>query len=247
MIDIINFINNNFMQTAGISSDLLTSDVRQRFVQLFGVAARKSVLSWKEVPLDRAQVLLIDPGMADATPSQGNAPCVVCIGSVRSEVLQSASWTGRLEVGYTLRDLIDMLDRAAVFLLDWEARQKVMASRDRATAVPNAYAAAISPEFLYQLSAWVSMGAPFNTGACIRALALLSREPVSISQLCTHSGLDAAMARNLLVELGRRGVLRGIALQNSRSAAPKRPRQAVHSTGLLGRLGRWIRGGGKVA
>ncbi|MEG0920245.1 MAG: hypothetical protein RSD57_00290 [Comamonas sp.] len=235
------------MQTAGISADLLTPSARQRFSQLFGVAARKSVLPWKEVPRDRAQMLVIDPGMADVISSLGRTPCVVCIGNVRGDILNDASWVGRLEVSYTLSDLIDVLDRAAVFLLDWEARQKIIAHRNQAETVSAAPASGAKQEFLYQLKSWVSMGAPFNTGACIRALALLSREPVSLSQLCTHSGLDAGMARNLLVELGHRGVLRGIAMQDRGPAAPQRPSQTVHSSGLLGRLGRWIRGGGKAA
>ena len=236
------------MQTAGISAELLTPSTRHRFGQLFGVASRKSVLPWKEVPRDRAQLIVVDQGMADAISSLGSTPCVVCIGNVRTAMLSQASWVGRLEVNYTLSDLIDVFDRAAVFLLDWEARQKVMAGRDTVqAAAPAPAATSAKQEFLYQLKAWVSMGAPFNTGACIRALALLSREPVSLGQLCTHSGLDFPAARSLLVELGQRGVLRGVALQEHRPSAVSRPRQPVHSNGLLGRLGRWIRGGGKVA
>ena len=235
------------MLTAGISAELLTPSVRHRFVQLFGVAARKSVLSWKEVPRDRSQLLMIDQGMADAISSLGNTPCVVAVGNVGSSLLANASWVGRLEVGYTLGDLIDVLDRAAVFLLDWEARQKVIANRAPAPAVEPQAAPTAKQEFLYQLKAWVSMGAPFNNGACIRALALLSREPGSLGQLCTHSGLDINTARNLLVELGNRGVLRGVAMQNHRPPASASTRQPVHSSGLLGRLSRWIRGGGKAS
>ena len=234
------------MLTAGISADLLTPSAKQRFAQLFGVAARKSVLPWKEVPRDRAQMVVIDAVMAEAITTLGSAPCVVCIGNVRSDILENASWVGRLEVNYTLSDMIDTFDRAAVFLLDWEARQKIMASRNQVEEKA-VQASTTKQEFLYQLKSWVSMGAPFNTGASIRALALLSRQPVSLMQLCTHSGLDAAMARNLLVELGNRGVLRGIAMQDRRPAPPQRPNQPVHSSGLLGRLGRWIRGGGKAA
>lgn len=235
------------MQTAGISADLLTPNVRQRFVQLFGVAARKSVLPWKEVPRDRAQLVLVDQGMADVVSSLGNSPCVVTVGNVGGNLTGNASWAGRLEVNYTLSDLIDTLDRAAVFLLDWEARQKVIARSQRTQAAPVDAAPAAKQEYLYQLKSWVSMGAPFNTGACIRALALLSREPVSLAQLCTHSGLESATARHLLVELGQRGVLRGIALSSQRPIASSVRREPVHSSGLLGRLSRWIRGGGKAA
>ena len=174
------------MQTAGISADLLTPNVRHRFVQLFGVAARKSVLPWKEVPRDRAQLVLVDQGMADVVSSLGNSPCVVTVGNVGGNLTGNASWAGRLEVNYTLSDLIDTLDRAAVFLLDWEARQKVIARSARAQTQVADAAPAAKQEYLYQLKSWVSMGAPFNTGACIRALALLSREPISLAQLCTH-------------------------------------------------------------
>ena len=153
------------MQTAGISADLLTPNVRQRFVQLFGVAARKSVLPWKEVPRDRAQLVLVDQGMADVVSSLGNSPCVVTVGNVGGNLTDNASWAGRLEVNYTLSDLIDTLDRAAVFLLDWEARQKVIARSQRTQAAPVDAAPAAKQEYLYQLKSWVSMGAPFNTGA----------------------------------------------------------------------------------
>ncbi len=238
------------MQTAGISVDLLTPSARQRFMQLFAVAARKSVLPWKDVPRDRAQLVLIDQAMADAITSLGEAPCVLFIGNARAEITRNASWVGRLEVNYTLGDLIDVLDRAAVFLLDWEARQKVIASRSRVEVMQAAATAAATPakqEFLYQLKSWVSMGAPFNTGASIRALALLSREPVSIGQLCTHSGLDAPTAKRLLVELGHRGVLRGVAVQDHQPVVSTRARQPAQTSGLIGRLSRWIRGGGKAA
>lgn len=232
------------MQTAGISAELLTPNSRHRFEQLYGVASRKSVLPWKEVPRDRAQLIVLDQGMADAISSLGKAPCVVCIGQVKTAMLDGAIWVGRLDANYTLSDLIDMFDRAAVFLLDWDARNKVMRKEsEQAAAQP---AAATPQEFRYQLKSWVSVGAPFNTGACIRALALLSREPVSIAQLCLHSGLDTMVARGLLVELGRRGVLRGVALPAIPAASsPSHPREPLHSKGLLSRLGRWIRGGGK--
>ena len=123
----------------------------------------------------------------------------------------------------------------------------MIARSQRTKAAPVDAAPAAKQEYLYQLKSWVSMGAPFNTGACIRALALLSREPVSLAQLCTHSGLESATARHLLVELGQRGVLRGIALSSQRPIASSVRREPVHSNGLLGRLSRWIRGGGKAA
>lgn len=232
------------MQTAGISAELLTPSSRHRFAPLYGVASRKSVLPWKEVPRDRAQLIVLDQGMADAISSLGKAPCVVCIGQVKTAMLDGASWVGRLDVDYTLSDLIDIFDRAAVFLLDWDARNKVIRNQsEQAAAQPEA---AIRQEFRYQLKSWVSVGAPFNTGACIRALALLSREPVSIAQLCLHSGLDNMMARGLLVELGRRGVLRGVAMPViTPPSSPSHHREPLHSQGLLSRLGRWIRGGGK--
>ncbi|MEJ5030985.1 hypothetical protein [Comamonas sp. MYb69] len=232
------------MQTAGISAELLTPSSRNRFAPLYGVASRKSVLPWKEVPRERAQLIVLDQGMADAISSLGKAPCVVCIGQVKTAMLDGASWVGRLEADYTLSDLIDMFDRAAVFLLDWDARNKVIRQESvQAAAQP---APTTRQEFRYQLKSWVSVGAPFNTGACIRALALLSREPVSIVQLCLHSGLDNTVARGLLVELGRRGVLRGVAMPViSAASSPSHHREPLHSKGLLSRLGRWIRGGGK--
>ena len=227
--------------SVGIAADLLMPSLYERFAHLFSVASRKSVLRWKEVSCFKAEVLLLDRSLGpQMLPVK--APCVICVGGAAPGPAANAPWVARLDANYTLADLIDVLDRAAVFLLDWRARQK-----SAAPAVGAAVAAA--PEdaarYAYQLSTWVSMGAPFNSGGCVRALALLSREPVTLRQLCEHSGLERATAHALLAQLGRRGVLRSVPLAGAGGAAAPKARPRI-SGGLVQRLARWVRSGGRA-
>lgn len=222
--------------SAGVAADLLAPTLYERFVTLFPVASRKSLLAWRQLPSFEAQLLLVDA--STATQLGAKAPCAICVGGSFPEKVPNALWVARLPFDYTLSDLIDVLDRAAVFLMDWRARQRAPVPLP---AVPAAREPLV--EATYQLSAWVSMGAPFHTGDCIRALALLTREPVSVRQLCDHSGVDATTAHALLAELSRRGVLRTVTAAPALVLAPHKPRV---SGGLVQRLARWVRGGGHV-
>ncbi|WCM92810.1 MarR family transcriptional regulator [Acidovorax sp. NCPPB 2350] len=230
---------------AGVAAHLLTPPLYARFVALFGVAARKSLLPWREVSAAEAQLLLVDH--ASSVQAGLAAPCLVFVGGSFPEKAPQAQWVARLPLGYTLADLIDVLDRAAVFLMDWRLQHQVGGG---AAQVP-APAAVPAGDACFQLSAWVSLNAPFRSPGCVRALALLTRSPVTQRQLCEHSGLDAASAQALLAELARRGVLRTSAPAQSPAPAPAlAPAQEApwgRSQGWVLRLTRWVRGGGGVA
>ncbi|MDA8446288.1 hypothetical protein [Paracidovorax valerianellae] len=227
--------------SAGVAAEMLTPLFYERFSQLFSVAARKSLLEWREVATADAQVLLVD----DASKAQPGcqAPCLVCVGGSFPEKAPQAQWVARLQSGYTVADLIDVLDRAAVFLMDWRARQKMSGAAAEAAAM-TARIDFSAPHQRFQLSTWVSLAAPFRSAGSMRALALLTRAPVSLAQLCEHSGLDPALAQALLAELSRRGVLRTEAVAPSATPVPDRPRPV--QTGLVQRLTRWVRGGGQA-
>ena len=96
----------------------------------------------------------------------------------------------------------------------------------------------------YRLASWVFLGAPFDGPGCISALALLARQPVTASQLQTHSGLSAVDVRALLQELARRNVLQSTAAPTSAqpTVSSRTPPQASH--GFVRRLSHWLKGTG---
>lgn len=253
-----------------LATGLLAPALRTRFSELFSVAARKSVFAWRESPLDQAQVVVLDVS-SNLMRLQPLPPCVIWVGREQPGARFSDAWVGRLAQDYTVADLIDILDRAAVFLLDWKARQPAapvvvavaaqppVASPASAparafahsTIQPAAPAAAGSAAMAaaqgsrYRLGSWVFLGAPFDSAGCISALALLARQPVTAQQLHTHSGLAPAELGELLKELSRRKVLQVIAPAQAAIAPSSTPASrgpAPLSKGLVRRLSHWLSG-----
>ena len=224
-----------------IAADLLLPAARERFEKIFAVAARKSVFTWSSAAHALANVVLID----DSVPASALGhmpPCVVCLCKTNNTARTAAPWQARLSGDYTVADLIDILDRAAVFLLDWQARpsaQRLAATSAAPTPAPVPAAAA-----LYRLGSWVSMGAPFNSHQCLRALALLAQGAVSARQISEHSGLEPARTTALLNELQQRGVLISSAKTAASATRPPPPRNTVAqpsaSVSLVQRLSRWL-------
>ena len=173
-------------------------------------------------------------------------PCVVCLCKTSNNAAASnAPWQTRLSGDYTVADVIDVLDRAAVFLLDWQARpgaQRSAAAKAASAATAAAPAPTPTAASLYRLGSWVSMGAPFNNHQCLRALALLAQGAVSARQISEHSGLEPARTTALLNELQQRGVLIASA-KTAPSAAPalhKTAPQPSAGVSLVQRLSRWL-------
>ena len=222
----------------GIAADLLVPAMRERFEKLFSVAARKSVFEWRNAPHAQADVVLVDGSVhPDAL---GYVPtCMVCVGEPGSAVRSTSPWQARLTGNYTVADLIDVLDRAAVFLLDWQPRQK-----RQSPAIASAAIAPVRSAALYRLGSWVSMGAPFNTNECLRALALLAQGAVSARQISEHSGLEPVRTTALLNELQQRQVL-VVSATAVVPAAPLRPHSAIArpeaGQSLVRRLSHWLK------
>ncbi|RYF55429.1 MAG: hypothetical protein EOO27_21115 [Comamonadaceae bacterium] len=224
---------------------LLAPALHVRFSELFGVASRKSVFAWQESTLPQAQVVVLDIS-SDLSLLLNRPPCVVWVGAVRPVASNFSAWTGRLAHSYTVADLIDVLDRAAVFLLDWQARQRKPVAPANAlgdngiqSSVPLHPSTVMTAEgTYYRLSAWVFLSAPFDSARCVSALALLTHQPVTVRQLQQHSGLNAAMAVDLLHELARRNVL-----EVNSAPLPTATRNApnVHK-GFLRRVSHWLKG-----
>ncbi|MFN3438200.1 MAG: hypothetical protein ACK41V_10930 [Acidovorax sp.] len=247
-----------------LSTDLLGAALHTRFSELFAVAARKSVFLWSESPLDQAQVVMLDAS-SNLLRLQPLPPCVIWLGYEQPAAGFSDAWVGRLAQDHTVADLIDILDRAAVFLLDWKARQPATATAGQPPAATSVYAyersfahstiqhaapAALGSAAMataqgsrYLLDSWVFLGVPFDSAGCIGALALLARQPVTTQQLRTHSGLAPAELGELLKELARRKVLQVIAPAHAvtplSSAPASRGLAPVHK-GLVRRLSQWL-------
>lgn len=223
-----------------LASSLLAPTLRARFSELFGVASRKSVFSWQESVLPEAQVVVVD-GASDLMRLQNRPPCVIWVGAAQPPAGTTGAWTGRLAQDYTVADLIDILDRAAVFLLDWRARQPMELAAPASAATDNV------PLTRYRLESWVFLGAPFDGAGHVRALALLARQPVTAQQLQKHSGLALALVADLLQELARRKVLRASAAAPAAMPVPTRSRVAAPAhQGLVQRLSRWLKGASRA-
>jgi len=253
-----------------LATSLLAPALRTRFSELFGVAARKSVFAWRESPLAQAQVAMLDVS-SNLMRLQPMPPCVIWVGHEQPGARFAQTWVGRLPQDYTVADLIDILDRAAVFLLDWKARQNaapiavaVQAAPPAPTPAPAAQPArsfahstiqpaapaavgsaamAAAQGSRYRLGSWVFLGAPFDSAGYVSALALLARQPVTAHQLQAHSGLEPAMVAVLLRELAHRKVLQVIAPTQAvpAAASPSRAGGAV-SQGFVRRLSHWLTG-----
>ncbi|QNP47657.1 hypothetical protein [Diaphorobacter aerolatus] len=187
-------------------------------------------------------------------------PCVIYVGQTASvaEKSRAGRWVSHLPAEFTVSDLIDALDRAAVFLMDWTARQKMAAAKvsavvDSAVQAVSKTGEQLNADDQFQLTSWVSLDAPYNTGACVRAMALLTRAPINMNQLCGHSGLDPETARALITSLNRRGVLRQTVHGNNKAAVVMSSNPVQEQVnrgrpvrvGLIQRLTRWVRVGGK--
>ena len=243
-----------------LTSSLLAPALRARFSQLFSVASRKSVFDWRESVLPEAQVVVVD-GTSNLQRVQTQAPpCVIWVGAAPPAPAFAQQWTGQLAQDYTVADLIDMLDRAAVFLLDWKARRSI--SQDGADAsravedslrpldhlASDSGGLAAAHATCYRLATWVFLGAPFDSAGHVGALALLARQPVTAQQLHHHSGLPLAAVADLLRELARRKVLRASARVRTPSIAPSGPPQAAAAVqkGFVRRLAHWLKAGGRA-
>jgi hypothetical protein len=209
--------------TGCLAASLLTQDLKNRFDSLFAVAERKSVFSWTEVAPSKADVILMD--RHTRVLSVQAPPCLVFVGNAPDAARCNFDWGLSIDADFTVSQLVDLLDRAAVRLLDLRARQ---------ASASGAAASGQEPE-RYALKRWASLALEFRSTGQLRAMALLSRGAISFDQLCRHSGLRDIQVEALLAELTRMDVLR--------IAAPSRSVPEVRRTAtLLSRLSDWLSG-----
>ncbi|WP_435475783.1 hypothetical protein [Variovorax sp. GB1P17] len=219
--------------TATFNAALLSPAVQERFQTLFSVAERKSVLAWQEAPLPRAEVVICDSDLQDLS-TEGSS-CTVFVGAAVAPTQPAATNATRrfqLMPDFTVGQLLDTLDRAAVWLLEVRSQKRVQQRAQEAEL----------PSSSYQLRRWVTLSADLSAPGYVRAMALLTREPMSIERLCNHSGLLGWQAQDLLTELKRLDVLSvtGAAIrQPAAQAAPGTDRPGS----FFSKLSRWLRQG----
>lgn len=233
-------------QEIGLAVELCSPLLQQRFESLFAVAARKSLRQWQQVPLVSAQVLIVD-GHLPAPEAAVWTPCVVYVGGApQGQPLGTTPqrWAACLDADFTLADLIDMLDRAAVFLMDWQVRQQVAVSQALERALTDLQRQGADCMYRFQLGAWVALPEPWNRAECLRALAMLCRGPMDVPTLCEHSGMAPETAVQLLLQPRLRGLLH-CSLRSVRRSAAIMPAPAGRPTRhWVQRLAGWIRHGG---
>lgn len=222
--------------TATFNTALLSPDIRMRFQSIFKVAERRSVVAWKESALGNAELLVVD----SEPPAQlGDGPtCTIFVGPPATAHVGSQPQMKRrfqLTPEFTVNELCDTLDRAAVWLLDMRSQSDIYANEAEARPLSQ------DEDTQYKLRRWVTLGPNFSVhgNGYTRAAALLTRESMSLERMCEHSGLSKEHGRYLLEELERLGVLQVIDRVAETAATPSAPGNI--GTGFFSKLSRWLR------
>lgn len=235
------------------AAELWTPAVQQRFEALFAVASRKSLSGWRLVPREAAEVLVLDGTVPALAQEVKNSPCVVYVGGEASAQplgRSSQGWAAHLDVEFTLSDLIDMLDRAAVFLMDWKARQKATVTLTLQRALEELKEQGLDCPHRFQIKSWVALPGAANTAQNMRALALLSRGPIAVQSLSEHSGAELAELISLLSLPQVQAVLR-CSLKTAEAAKPQPTTPTTQPAASVTRqwvkkLTGWITRGGRT-
>lgn len=204
----------------------LSQPMQERMVRLFEVAGRKSLYSWAAVNDDSAEVIMLDRGSVFNVPDSSR---VIFVGE-GDPAQAGVSTNYRLSSDFTVGQLIDVLDRLALVLMD--ANMKDI--RD------------LSPDALYGLKRWVALTGPLAASGFTRAQALMTRKALTLGDIGRLSGLAEPDVRRLLRELNRLQVLeqsrrpvQGQAAEPDQDVQPVRTLSApAHS--VVGRLSAWL-------
>ncbi|BDR07052.1 hypothetical protein CTR2_R03900 [Comamonas thiooxydans] len=237
-----------------LAAELWTPAVQQRFEALFAVAARKSLSAWRQVPRQAAEVLVIEGLESLLARAEAKAPCVVYLGgepAMQPLGRSSQGWAVHLDVDFTVSDLIDMLDRAAVFLMDWRARHRAAAPLSLQRALQELQQQGADCPHRFQIKSWVALPGSANSALHMRVLALLARGPIDARSLAEHAGIEMPQLSTLLslpqiqavLHCSLRGSEEPSAAQ--KSIAQKQPAASV-TRQWLSKLTGWITRGGRT-
>ncbi|WP_143036241.1 hypothetical protein [Collimonas sp. OK242] len=179
---------------APISLRYLAEKEFLRYDLLMQLADGKTVFKWIPSDLKRASVALLDMQIFNAREALP-ANCV-CIW-----ISESASYPGRkgdmtLPLNFSLSDLVNALDRAALRLLD----MKTIGDSPDMDADPFS-------QKNYRISKWISLEHDFSTVRFKKILAVMTKQTVNWRWLLTYGGLTERDAYLFLDELKKKSVL----------------------------------------
>ncbi|MPT09436.1 MAG: hypothetical protein E2578_05140 [Comamonas sp.] len=237
-----------------LAAELWTPAVQQRFEALFAVAARKSLSAWRQVPRHAAEVLVIEGLESLLARAEARAPCVVYLGgepAMQPLGRSSQGWAAHLDADFTLSDLIDMLDRAAVFLMDWRARHRSSAGLSLQRALEELQQQGAGCLHRFQIKSWIALPGSANSAQNMRVLALLSRGPIDARSLAEHAGIEMRQLWTLLSLPQLQSVLSCSQPGSEEPAAAAKPsvaRQPAAAVTLqwISKLTGWITRGGRT-
>ncbi|WP_291595066.1 hypothetical protein [Comamonas sp.] len=237
-----------------LAAELCTPAVQQRFEALFAVAARQSLSAWRQVPCHAAEVLVIEGLETLLAGAEARAPCVVYLGgepAMQPLGRSSQGWAVHLDAEFTLSDLIDMLDRAAVFLMDWRARHRTDAPLSLQRALQELQQQGVDCPHRFQIKSWVALPGSANSAQNLRVLALLARGPIDARSLAEHAGIEMPQLSTLLSLPQLQPVLRcslpgaGELAGTRKSSTARQPAASV-TLQWVSRLTGWISRGGRT-
>ena len=214
-----------------LSLDLLPEASRARFDTLLTMVARRSVVGWELAPAAEAELVV---AQEDAGIQTADRPrCIAVVGALGGGQAAPQGTPTSLSRRFTLRSdftagqLLDMLDLAAVWLLDQRSR---IAAKSAAPQDDDG--------LVFQLLQWPPVSRKFSSAGDLRALALLTSGPVSLTALCAHTGLEASRVRDLLTELSLSDLLHVADDPARRTAASDGARAVGHR--LMAKMSRWL-------
>ncbi len=219
------------IRTGIVNFEMLSDASNQRIHTLFSVAQKKSILTWNEGSLASAELILFD-NKDTKFPLKSNQ-CLAFIGEKTdmAQAFRPSRAFFQLAPMYTVSQLLDLLDLAAVKLLAArESTGKAVRESDKASS------------YIHKLKRWVVLPTGFEAPEYVRAMALMTLGGVTLEDLYIRSSLQEEQGRALLNELGKQNALMVTLASPSQKNLPSAPatHEVKKSAGLLLKLFGWL-------
>jgi len=181
-------------KTSFISVKYLAEKEFLRYDLLMQIADEKTISQWQASDLGSASVALLDMNIFNARePLPANCVCIW--------IAESPAYPGRkgdmtLPPNFSVSDLINALDRAALRLLDMKVAEDGPATESEPLS-----------QNTYRISKWVSLEHGFSTLRFKKILAVMTKQDISWGWLLTYGGLTERDAILFLEELRKKSAL----------------------------------------
>lgn len=165
-----------------------------RYELLMQIANERTVFRWITSDLKFASVALLDPSVFD--PREMLPANCICIWISESPDHPPGRGNMSLPLNFRLQDLINVLDRAALRILDLKIEQ--IGTHEVSDFVS---------QRIYRISRWINLGHDFSPIRFQKILAVMTKQSVSWHWLLTYGGLTERDAYMFLDELRKKEVL----------------------------------------